>query len=178
MDLADFDLDSLVSELDARRLAMNLSYQNVADACCVSQSTIIRFFKRDGDPAVGLLQKVIAAVQYEYVPAPIPPINPTPEEQGTYLQSLVEYEREDKRIRLAQQEANHNRQHREDVRGRRVQTIISVVLAAFICAIFAYDITHPDRGWFQAASNAGLIQSGISRAFLSVRLLWRSLWIL
>lgn len=167
MDLSNLDLDTFVPELDARRQSLNLSYQNVADACCVSQSTIIRFFKRDSDPTVTLLQKVIAAVRYECAVAPSPPVNPTIDEQLVHLQDLVKYEREDKRIRLAQQVAAHNQQHREDFRARVISLSLAGVLALFICGLFAYDLTHLDRGWIQAAA-AGLISSGWSRLLLSV----------
>lgn len=42
MDFSTINLDALVPKLEARRVSLNLSYQNVADACNVSQSTIIR----------------------------------------------------------------------------------------------------------------------------------------
>ena len=52
MDFSTINLDALVPKLEARRVALNLSYQNVADACNVSQSTIIRIFKRQADPSI------------------------------------------------------------------------------------------------------------------------------
>lgn len=55
MDFSTINLDALVPKLEARRVSLNLSYQNVADACNVSQSTIIRIFKRQADPSIVVL---------------------------------------------------------------------------------------------------------------------------
>ena len=45
MKITNVDQNQLLLDLDAQRKAMNLSYQNVADACEVSQATIMRIFK-------------------------------------------------------------------------------------------------------------------------------------
>lgn len=58
MDFSTIDLDALVPKLEARRVSLNLSYQNVADACNVSQSTIIRIFKRQADPSIVVLKSI------------------------------------------------------------------------------------------------------------------------
>lgn len=56
MDFSTIDLDALIPKLEDRRISLNLSYQNVADACNVSQSTIIRIFKRQADPSIVVLR--------------------------------------------------------------------------------------------------------------------------
>lgn len=55
----------IITELSRLRSARNLSYQAVADACEVSQTTIIRVFNGETEPSYALLQKIAAAVQYK-----------------------------------------------------------------------------------------------------------------
>lgn len=72
MDFSTIDLDALIPKLEDRRVSLNLSYQNVADACNVSQSTIIRIFKRQADPSIVVLRSILAAVKYDIVTPPMP----------------------------------------------------------------------------------------------------------
>ena len=73
MDLSSVDIGVLLSELEEKRLALHLSYQSVADACGVSQATIIRIFKQKVEPSAALLQKIASAVKYESSPSALIP---------------------------------------------------------------------------------------------------------
>lgn len=123
MDFSTIDLDALIPKLEDRRISLNLSYQNVADACNVSQSTIIRIFKRQADPSIVVLRSILAAVKYDIVTPPMPDEG-SENEQIEYLKKSIEFEREDKIVRLAQQEAQFMRQHNEDRRLVRICLII------------------------------------------------------
>ena len=68
MDLSSVDIGVLLSELEEKRLALHLSYQSDADACGVSQTTIMRIFKRKVEPSAAMLQKIASAVKYESSP--------------------------------------------------------------------------------------------------------------
>ena len=135
MDFSTIDLDALIPKLEARRVSLNLSYQNVADACDVSQSTIIRIFKRQADPSIVVLKSILAAVKYDIVSPPLPDED-SENERIRYLKKSIEFEREDKIVRLAQQEAQFMRQ-------------------LFFCFLFGYDIADLDRGWIQDRSVSG-----------------------
>lgn len=153
MDLSNVNIAELVPELEKKRAAMGMSYQNVADSCNVSERTIRRFFQLDWktSPQVELVRAIIAALHYEYVQAPIAPANMDSGDYADYLKSVIAFEREDKRIRLEQQTALHNRQQREN---RRIIVVIGAILGTlvlFICALFLYDFAHLDRGWIQSA---------------------------
>lgn len=95
MDFSTIDLDALIPKLEDRRVSLNLSYQNVADACNVSQSTIIRIFKRQADPSIVVLRSILAAVKYDIVTPPMPDEG-SENEQIEYLKKSIEFEREDK----------------------------------------------------------------------------------
>lgn len=154
MDFSTIDLDALIPKLEDRRVSLNLSYQNVADACNVSQSTIIRIFKRQADPSIVVLRSILAAVKYDIVTPPMPDEG-SENEQIEYLKKSIEFEREDKIVRLAQQEAQFMRQHNEDRRLVRICSIICIILVLFVCFFFGYDIANLDRGWIQARSASG-----------------------
>lgn len=154
MDFSTIDLDALIPKLEDRRVSLNLSYQNVADACNVSQSTIIRIFKRQADPSIVVLRSILAAVKYDIVTPPMPDEG-SENEQIEYLKKSIEFEREDKIVRLAQQEAQFMRQHNEDRRLVRICLIIYIILVIFVCFFFGYDIANLDRGWIQARSASG-----------------------
>ena len=149
MDFAKLDLDLLLSELDGCRTSLNLSYQNLADACQVSQATVIRIFKKQSEPSMAMLQKLAAAVKYVPRTEPIILTGYTQDDYITYLQQSLEYEKEDQRIRLAQQEAHYNM-----LLGQKTRTItfLSGILFLFAIAFIAWliiDVTHPDIGWIQ-----------------------------
>lgn len=154
MNFDDIDLQAFVTQLDERRQTLNLSYQNVADCCNVSQKTIMRLFKHESDPSFTLLQKVVSALQYDFVQSPTAPANATMEEYAQYLRDCIAFERKDKKIRLDQQEARFNRLRNENRRVIVVLGGIVGILVIFICGVLVYDFTHPDRGWIQ------YIQSG------------------
>ena len=88
MKITNVDQNQLLLDLDAQRKAMNLSYQNVADACDVSQATIMRIFKRQTEPTFDLLQKIAASVHYDAKPAPVMLEGYTKEEYSLILQHL------------------------------------------------------------------------------------------
>ena len=154
MVFSTIDLDALIPKLEDRRVSLNLSYQNVADACNVSQSTIIRIFKRKADPSIVVLRSILAAVKYDIVTPPMPDEG-SENEQIEYLKKSIEFEREDKIVRLAQQEAQFMRQHNEDRRLVRICLIICIILVLFVFFFFGYDIANLDRGWIQARSASG-----------------------
>lgn len=167
MDFNDIDLDSLIPDLEKKRKELELSYQNIADSCNVSQSTIIRLFKRDGDPSFSTLQKVVATLQYEFVQTPIAPANTTSEQYTQYLIDCIAFERKDKKIRLEQQEAKSNRRQKEIQREKRFWMGLAIVLGTIFVILFVYDFAHLDRGWIQAMQ--GGYKSTAYDAFLAVK---------
>lgn len=166
MDFTKIDVNELVTDLDAKRKELNLSYQNVADACNVSQSTIIRIFKKDSEPTLTVLQQIVSILEYEFVQAPIAPINASNEEYIRYLHEIIEFERKDKKIRLDQQAAKHNMAINQERREKRWWRGTAIALMGTFVALFFYDFTHLDRGWIQEYLKS---HTTISKAYLAVR---------
>lgn len=149
MNLSKLSPEQLIQELDALRIAQNLSYQNVADACGVSQSTVIRAFKHQTEPTLDLLQKIAASVGYEPHREPIVLQDYTKEAYVDFLQQVIATEREEHHLREARAEARHNM-----LLNQKSRTIgyLCAVLFLFAVAFIAWliiDVTHPTVGWFQ-----------------------------
>lgn len=85
MDFAGMPLEELVPLLETKRRQLNLSYQNVADACNVSQRTIMRVFKGQQPPAYDLLQHIVSALEMDYAQAPIAPQSSASDDYVDYL---------------------------------------------------------------------------------------------
>lgn len=173
MNFDSINIAELIEQLDDRRQALNMSYQNVADVCDVSQKTIMRFFKHESDPSLTLVKNVVAALQYETASAPVPPGDPAKDDYIKYLRELVDFERKDKRIRLDWQEARLNRLRNENRRVIVVLGGIVLILVVFICGVFAYDIANPDIGWFREYMEARTMAESV---LIAIRDWWNNLW--
>ena len=149
VDLAKITPDQLIQELDALRIAQNLSYQNVADACNVSQSTVIRAFKRQTEPTLDLLQKIAATVGYEPHREPLVLNGYTKEDYIDFLQRSIAAEKEEYRLREAKAEARHNMLMNQKSRTIRYLSAILFLFAIGFITWLIIDITHPTVGWFQ-----------------------------
>lgn len=151
MDFTKFDLEEHLTGIDIARQAMGLSHQALADGCEVSQSTIIRVFKRKTVPSVDLLQKM--AVVTHYTPALskelVLPTGYTPEAYIDYANRLLVSQKEQYDQQLKEQTALYNRLRRQD---RRTITWMGLALVLLVAAFIIWliiDVTHPTVGWIQ-----------------------------
>lgn len=149
MNITKMPPDQLLQELDALRMAQNLSYQNVADACNVSQATIFRCFKRQTEPTLELLQKIANAVGYEPYQEPIVLKDYTQDAYVEFLQRTIAAEKEDHKLREARAEARHNMLMNQKSRTIRNLSVILFLFAAGFITWLIIDVTHPTVGWFQ-----------------------------
>lgn len=149
MKLTNVDQDQLLLDLDAQRKVMNMSYQNVADACDVSQATIMRIFKRQTEPTFEMLQKIAAAVHYDAKPAPVLLKGYSQDDYIIYLQQLLQTREDDFKIREAKAEARHNAALNQKTRTIRFLSICLAALAAAFIIWLIIDVTHPTVGWVQ-----------------------------
>lgn len=151
MDFSNIDMDVFITELDTRRCALNLSFQNIADACGVSQSTIIRIFKRNTEPTVDILQKIMYAVSYESPKEEIVLGGYTQDDYIQFLrQSLVSRE-EAHTIEVGRLRADYNMTLLEERRTKRFRGILLSIETVFLVGVLTYDFLCHDRGWIQFA---------------------------
>lgn len=149
MNITKMPADQLMHELDALRVSQNLSYQNVADACNVSQATIFRAFKRQTEPTLELLQKIASAVGYEPDREPLILQDYTQDAYVEYLQKSIAAEKEEHHLREARAEARHNMLINQKNRTIAYLSAILFVFALGFITWLIVDITHPTVGWFQ-----------------------------
>lgn len=158
-DLTKVDLDAMITAIDQQRQVMGLSYQAFADACDVSQSTMMRVLKRQVSPSFDLLKKMAAAAQYapELTEELILPNGYTADDYIDYMKRLIVSQQVKYEQRLQEQTALYNRLRRQD---RRTIFWLGLCLALLIAAFIIWliiDVTHPTVGWFQreVAAQAG-----------------------
>lgn len=161
------DISVFVSELDAQRAAMGMSYQDVADACDVSRPTVYRALSGKTQPTMQLLQNIAAAVQYREKREEILPDDLTTEAYIAYLKQLVRQKEAEVDIRAKQLHAHYNKLLRQSKRRETAWTIFALVLMATFIILFLYDFSHLDRGWIQAAYNGYRIAA--HKVFLSAK---------
>ena len=149
MNLTQTTPEQLIQELDALRVSQNLSYQNVADACNVSQATIFRAFKRQTEPTLELLQKIASAVGYEPAREPLVLQDYTQDAYVEFLQRTIAAEKEEHRLREARAEARHNMLINQKNRTIKYLSGILFIFAMGFITWLIVDITHPTVGWFQ-----------------------------
>lgn len=165
MDISTSTNDILM-ELDGQRIARGLSYQDLADACGVSKSTIHRTLTGTTEPTMQLIQSIAAAVQYKPATPVMVPDEYTQEAYIACLKEIIQRRDAENDRRIRQLQAHYNMLHRQDRRTIVVLGGILGIIVLFICALFAYDFAHLDRGWIQEYSkNHGYI----SQAFMNLR---------
>lgn len=169
MDFSNIKLDIFIPELDARRGALNMSYQNVADACGVSQTTVIRIFKRQTEPTVAMLQKIAAAVKFEPRREEIVLTGYTQEDYISFLRKSLEAAKEEYTVRAAQQEAHYNMLLAEKNRWIKYLFVAVILVAGFLVGWLIIDVTHPTVGWIQREVAAYRSADNLKQIFLSVR---------
>ena len=169
------DIQTMIAELDAQRIAMGLSYQDVADACNVSKATVYRALTGVTQATAQLLQDIAAAVQYRPAREEILPNNLTQEAYIAYLKELLRRQEEDTDRRIKQLHAHYNRQLRRAQKERYLWAALAIALTLSFVVLFLYDFINLDRGWIQAAlagysASAGSTGNALLAWFR--RLLW------
>lgn len=161
------DISALVAELDSLRAAKNMSYQQLADACGVSKSTIYRTISGATEPTVQLLQSIAAAVQYEPDAPETFPTDFTQDSYIAYLQNRIVQKDADQKAHVQQLHAHYNMLMRQARREKIVWMVLAIAFALTFVVLFLYDFANLDRGWIQRMF--GDMQA-TGRALLSV---WR-----
>ena len=159
------DITALVAELDSLRAAKGLSYQQLADACGVSRSTIYRTLAGSTEPTVQLIQSIAAAVQYEPESHEKFPTGFTQDSYIAYLQDRIIQKDADQKAHVRQLHAHYNMLMRQDKREKIVWMVLAIAFAITFVVLFLYDFANIDRGWIQRIY--GTFQSVWKETFLS-----------
>lgn len=145
------NIPDILVELDALREARGMSYQNLADACGISKSTVGRILNGQSEPTVQQIQMIAAAVQYKPATQAALPDDCTQEAYIAYLRASMRQQAEDNDRRVRQLQAHYNMLRRQDKREKIVWMVLAIIFMATFVVLFLYDFAHLDRGWIQAA---------------------------
>lgn len=162
---AQSDINALVAELDRLRMAQNISYQQLADACGVSKSTIYRTLTCSTEPTAQLLKSIAAAVQYQPDAPETPPADFSPDGYITYLQNRLNQQDADHKTHVQQLHAHYNMLRRQEKREKTVWMVLAILFAMIFVVLFLYDFANLDRGWIQRMF--GNLQSAAGQMFLA-----------
>ena len=150
MDVAAIKVEGIIKELNRQREARGISYQAVADACGISQTTIMRIFKGKTEPTITMLQSIAAAVQYVPTePEKLPPSGCSNEKYTEYLSAEIVRRQEEYRRHIMQLQAHYNALNRQNWRVVMILGLSVAVLVIFLVGWLIFDITHPEIGWIQ-----------------------------
>ena len=150
MDVAAIKVEEIMKELNRQRKERGISFQTVADACGISQTTIMRIFKGKAEPTITMLQSIAAAVQYVPTePEQLPPSGCSNEQHTEYLSAELVRREGEYRRHIMQLQAHYNALNRQNRRVILVLGISVAVLVIFLVGWLIFDIMHPNIGWIQ-----------------------------
>ena len=165
----------IIAGIAARKEALCLTSQQIADKSGVPKSTVDRILRGDTpNPTIQTILDLAAAVDYDPFNVPAPKLAPPPSDSSPYLQHIISmYERQ-----LADREAAHIREMEkherqlnqltaEKNRWIKILAIIVGVLGAGVVAILLIDILNPTVGWIRR-DLAYYGAEGVKNVFLSV----------
>lgn len=139
---------AIIDGINARKAAMNMTNQQIADASNIPKSTVDRILRKDTEnPTMKVILDIANAVGYDFsTPSTMQKTGVAHDDP--YVQHIIAlYE-----TRVAEQSRHYNLVTAEKNRWIKLLTATVFLLVFGILFILIYDITHPDVGWFQRDS--------------------------
>lgn len=136
---------SIIDGINARKTAIGMTNQQIADASNVPKSTVDRVLRKaTPNPTMQVIMDIAGAVGYDFG-AQIAAPAPDDTHDSLYIRHIISmYE-----AQLAAQERQYNLVTAEKNRWIKLLAIIIGVLGAGVIAILLIDILNPTVGWFQ-----------------------------
>lgn len=157
------DVFSIIDGINARKAALGMTNQQIADASQVPKSTVDRVLRKGTEnPTMNVILDIAAVVGYEFgsQAAPQPPAESA---EKQYIQRIISmYE-----AQLASSERQYNLVTAEKNRWIKILAIIIGILGAGVITILLIDILNPTVGWFQREAYQ-FTSEGVRDALLSV----------
>lgn len=136
---------SIIDGINARKNALEMTNQQIADASGVPKSTVDRVLRKDTEnPTMKVILDIADAVGYEFG-TPTTVQVPSGEQDSPYIRHIISmYESQ-----LAAQERQYNLVTAEKNRWIKILAIIVGVLGIGVVSILLIDILNPTVGWIQ-----------------------------
>lgn len=141
----DLEVFAIIDGINARKNALEMTNQQVADASGVPKSTVDRVLRKDTEnPTMKVILDIAGAVGYEFG-APAAVQVPDGSQDSQYIRHIISmYE-----AQLAAQERQYNLVTREKNRWIKILAIIVGILGIGVVAILLIDILNPTVGWIR-----------------------------
>lgn len=141
----DLEVLSIIDGINARKNALQMTNQQIADASGVPKSTVDRILRKDTEnPTMKVILDIAGAVGYEFG-APASVQVPDNENNNPYIRHIISmYE-----TQLAAQERQYNLVTAEKNRWIKILAIIVGILGAGVVSILLIDILNPAVGWIR-----------------------------
>lgn len=136
---------NIIDGINARKNALQMTNQQIADASGVPKSTVDRVLRKDTEnPTMKVILDIAAAVGYEFgIPAAVQ--TPDDGQNNPYIRHIISmYE-----AQLAAQERQYNLVTAEKNRWIKSLAIIVGILGIGVVTILLIDILNPSVGWIQ-----------------------------
>ena len=135
----------IIDGINARKSAVGMTNQQIADASGVPKSTVDRVLsKRTENPTMQVILDIAGAVGYNMGGSPKLPATDADHDSQYVRHIITMYESQ-----IAAQERQYNRITAEKDRWIRTLAAIIAVMGTGIFAVLLIDMTNPDFGWIQ-----------------------------
>lgn len=136
---------AIIDGINARKNALQMTNQQIADASGVPKSTVDRVLRKDTEnPTMKVILDIANSVGYEFgKPAAVQV--PDGGQDSQYIRHIISmYESQ-----LAAHERNYNLVTSEKNRWIKILAFIVAILVAGLITILLIDILNPSIGWIQ-----------------------------
>lgn len=139
------DVLSIIDGINAKKVAMAITNQQIADASGIPKSTVDRVLgKRTDNPTITVILSIAQAVGYE-LGTPSSAQTPNLADENPHVRHIIAmYEKQ-----ISDMRRDHNLERTEKNRWIKMLAFIVAVLVTGIMFILIYDVTHHAMGWFQ-----------------------------
>lgn len=136
---------SIIDGINARKNALGMTNQQIADASQVPKSTVDRVLRKDTEnPTMKVILDIADAVGYDFSNRNTENVKDAAED-NPYIRHIISmYENQ-----LAAQERQYNLVTAEKNRWIKILSIIIAILGSGVIAILLIDILNPSIGWIQ-----------------------------
>ena len=139
---------AIIDGINARKTALGMTNQQIADASQVPKSTVDRVLRKDTEnPTMKVILDIADAVGYDFSTRNAEQLAPK-DTDSQYIRHIISmYE-----SRLAAHERQYNLVTAEKNRWIKILALIIGLLGAGIITILLIDILNPTVGWFRRDS--------------------------
>lgn len=160
--VAHLEIFNIIDNINARKTALEMTNQQIADASGIPVSTVNRILRKETeDPRMQTVLAIAAAVGYDFN-APSTQSIPENTQDSQYIRHIISmYEAQIADLKRTNNQIRAEKNRRIDL----LMLLLGVAVGGWVC-IYMLDITNPNAGWFQDQGHINI--SVLTLAILAV----------